>query len=212
MSPSAVDAPAVLAVAAVGFVVNTASALIVHGAERHTEATRVLVLHLGGDAVGALAIIASALVIMAGGPAAADPVASLVIAALLAIAGLRLLGRIVHLLSEGVPAGVSLDAVGAALRAIPGVQGVHDLHVWGIAEDLPVVTAHLEASFGADRHRLLLAATEGLRRIGVGHATLQLESGPCGQGRPAASTATHIRSDPTVDRPETQTRAARAHA
>ena len=205
MSPSAVDAPAVLAVAAVGFVVNTTSALIVHGAERHTEATRVLVLHLGGDAVGALAIIAYALVIMAGGPAVADPAASLLIAVLLAIAGLRLLGRIVHLLSEGVPTGVSLDAVGAALHAIPGVRGVHDLHVWGIAEDLPVVTAHLEASLGADRRRLLLAATEGLRRIGVGHATLQVESGPCGQGRPAASAAGPSPSSAAPDRPETQT-------
>ena len=64
-----------------------------------------LVLHLAGDAVGSLAVIGSALIIMAGGPAAADPAASLVIAVLLALAGLRLLGRIVHLLSEGVPAG-----------------------------------------------------------------------------------------------------------
>ena len=122
LAPSAVDAPAVLAVASIGFVVNSISALIVHGIERRTEATKVLVLHLAGDAVGSLAVIGSALIIMAGGPAAADPAASLVIAILLALAGLRLLGRIVHLLSEGVPAGVSLDAASAALHAIPGVD------------------------------------------------------------------------------------------
>lgn len=189
VSPSAVDAPTVLAVAAVGFIVNSASAVIVHGAERRTEATRVLVLHLGGDALGALAIMGSALVIMAGGSPVADAVASLFIAILLAAAGLRLLGRIVHLLSEGVPAGVSLDAASAALHAIPAVRGVHDLHVWALAEDLPVVTAHLEASVGADQPRLLLAGIEALRRIGVGHATLQLESGPCGQGRPSVGRA-----------------------
>jgi cobalt-zinc-cadmium efflux system protein len=185
VAPSAIDAPVVLAVALVGFVVNTVSALVVHGIGRRTEATRVLVLHLAGDAVGSLAVIASAIIIMAGGPAAADPLASLVIAVLLGLAGLRLLGRIVHLLSEGVPTGVSLDTASAALHAIPGVRGVHDLHVWALAEDLPVVTAHLETSFGADTRRVLLAATEALRRIGVGHATLQLESTPCGQGRPA---------------------------
>ena len=184
LSPSGVDAPVVLAVALVGFVVNTVSAVVVHGIERRTEATRVLVLHLTGDAVGSLAVIASALVIMAGGPAAADPLASLVIAVLLGLAGLRLLGRIVHLLSEGVPAGLSLDAASAALHAIPGVSAVHDLHVWALAEDVPIVTAHLETSFGADTRRVRLAATESLRRIGVGHATLQLESEPCGQGRP----------------------------
>jgi len=185
LAPPDVDAPVVLAVAVVGFVVNTVSALVVHGIGRRTEATKVLVLHLAGDAVGSLAVIVSALVIMAGGPAAADPVASLVIAILLGLAGLRLLGQIVHLLSEGVPTGVSLDAASAALHSIPGVRAIHDLHVWGLAEDLPVVTAHLETSLGADTRRVLLAATEALRRIGVGHATLQLETEPCGQGRPA---------------------------
>ncbi len=184
LSPSRVDAPVVLAVALVGFVVNTVSAVVVHGIERRTEATKVLVLHLAGDAVGSLAVIASALVIIAGGPAAADPLASLVIAVLLGLAGLRLLGRIVHLLSEGVPAGLSLDTASAALHAIPGVSAVHDLHVWALAEDVPIVTAHLETSFGADTRRVRLTATESLRRIGVGHATLQLESEPCGQGRP----------------------------
>jgi cobalt-zinc-cadmium efflux system protein len=187
LAPSAVDAPVVLAVALVGFVVNGVSALVVHGAERRTEATKVLVLHLAGDAVGSLAVIGSALIIMAGGPAIADPVASLVIAILLGLLGLRLLGRIVHLLSEGVPSGVSLDAASDALHGIPGVDGVHDLHIWAIAEDLPVVTAHLEMSVGADTRRILLAATEVLRRVGVDHATLQLEHEPCGQGRPAVA-------------------------
>jgi len=196
LAPSEVDAPVVLVVALVGFVVNGISALIVHGIERRTEATKVLVLHLAGDAVGSLAVIASALIIMAGGPPAADPLASLVIAVLLGLAGLRLLGRIVHLLSEGVPTGVSLDAAGAALHAIPGVRGVHDLHVWALAEDVPIVTAHLEMAADVDTRRALLAGTEALRRVGVGHATLQLESEPCGQGRPAARLPDPSRSQP----------------
>ena len=189
LSPSEVDAPIVLAVAVVGFAVNTVSALVVHGIERRTEATKVLVLHLAGDAAGSLAVIGSALIIMAGGPVAADPVASLVIAILLALAGLRLLGRIVHLLSEGVPTGMSIDAASAALHAIPGVRGVHDLHVWALAEDLPIVTAHLEVMAEADSRRALFAGTESLRRIGFGHATLQIEQGPCGQGRSATRAA-----------------------
>jgi len=196
LSPSAVNAPVVLAVAVVGFAVNAVSALVVHGIERRTEATKVLVLHFGGDALGSLAVIGSALIIMAGGPAAADPLASLVIAILLALAGLRLLGRIVHLLSEGVPNGMSLDAAGAALHAIPGVRGVHDLHVWALAEDLSIVTAHLEVAPDADARRALVAGTGALRRIGVGHATLQIESEPCGQGRPATRTSQLIRSRP----------------
>jgi cobalt-zinc-cadmium efflux system protein len=182
LAPSPVDARVVLAVAIVGLIVNGASAFIVHGSERRTGATRVLVLHLGGDALGSIAVIASALVVLAGGSPVADPVASLVIAVLLAILGLRLIGQIVHLLSEGVPADVPLATASTALQAIPGVRGVHDLHVWSIAEDLPVVTAHLETVPGADAGAVLTAASEALRRIGVGHATLQLEGDPCGQG------------------------------
>lgn len=196
-APSEVDAPVVLVIALLGFAVNSISALIVHGIERRTEATKVLVLHLAGDAMGSLAVIASALIIMAGGPAAADPLASLVIAMILGLAGLRLLGRIVHLLSEGVPAGVSLEAATAVLHAIPGVLGVHDLHVWALAEDLPIVTAHLEVGVGADTRRSLVAGTAALRRIGVGHATLQLESEPCGQGRSVTPVAVTGPRDPT---------------
>lgn len=181
-----IDAPVVLGVASIGLVVNATSAWFVHGVARSTASTRVLVLHLGGDALGALAVIVSALVIMAGGPSAADAVASLVIAVLLALAGVRLLGQIVHLLSEGVPTSVPVAVASAALHAVPGVRGVHDLHVWALAEDLPVVTAHVETAVGADRRRILLAATEALRRVGVEHATLQLELEPCGQGRRAA--------------------------
>ncbi|MFI5258919.1 MAG: cation diffusion facilitator family transporter [Candidatus Limnocylindrales bacterium] len=187
MSPGTVDAPAVLAIAIVGLAVNSTSALVVHGSERRTSATRVLVLHLGGDALGSLAVIGSALVMIAGGSPAADPAASLVIAVLLAVFGFRLLGQIVHLLSEGVPTGVSVEVASAAIHAVPGVRSVHDLHVWAIAEDIPVVTAHLETSIGADTRRILLTATEALRRVGVGHATLQLEHEPCGQGRPQAA-------------------------
>jgi cobalt-zinc-cadmium efflux system protein len=188
-APASIDAPVVLAVACVGLLANSASALIVHGRGRRTEATRVLVLHLGGDAVGAFAVIVAALVMIAGGPTSADAVASLTIAVLLALAGLRLLGQIVHLLAEGVPTSVPVASASAALHAVPGVEAVHDLHVWALAEDIPVVTAHLELTAGADTRQVLLAATEALGGIGVNHATLQPEGEPCGQGRAAVIAA-----------------------
>ncbi len=201
LAPSDVDAPAVLLIATVGFLVNSGSALIVHGAERRTQATRVLVLHLGGDALGSLAVIAAALIIMAGGSPAADPAASMFIAVLLGLAGFRLLGGIIHLLSEGVPAGISLDAASAALHAVPRVKAVHDLHVWALAEDLPLVSAHLETDVDADWNVILETATDALRRIGVDHTTLQLEPESCGQGRPAIAQA--------IDRIDRQLRTAR---
>jgi cobalt-zinc-cadmium efflux system protein len=187
VAPSPVEALAVLPVALIALVTNSATALLVHGAERQTVASRVLVLHLAGDAVGAVAVIVSSLVILAGGPPVADAIASLVIGVLLGLAGVRLLGQIAHLLVEGVPGGVSVGAAAETLRGTPGVCGVHDLHVWALADDLPIVTAHLEILPDADQVLVLRDATAALNAGGFDHVTLQPEGAPCGQGRPAAA-------------------------
>jgi len=183
-APSEVDALGVLPIALLALVTNSASALLVHGGERQTTASRVLVLHLAGDAAGALAVIASAIVILAGGPVAADAVASLAIGVLLGIAGFRLLGQIAHLLAEGVPAGVSAADAAQALGDTAGVHAVHDLHVWALVDDLPMVTAHIELLPDADPAPVLGAATAALRARGFEHVTLQPEGETCGQGRP----------------------------
>jgi len=183
-APSEVDALGVLPIALLALVTNSASALLVHGGERQTTASRVLVLHLAGDAAGALAVIASAIVILAGGPVAADAVASLAIGVLLGIAGFRLLGQIAHLLAEGVPAGVSAADAAQALGDTAGVRAVHDLHVWALVDDLPMVTAHIELLPDADPAPVLGAATAALRARGFEHVTLQPEGETCGQGRP----------------------------
>ncbi len=181
--PTPVEASGVLGVAVLALVTNTTSALLVHGIERRTSATRVLVLHLAGDAAGSSAVIAASLVILAGGPPILDAVASLAIGLLLGVAGLRLLADVVHILAEGVPAQPSLASAGAALRSVPGTAAIHDLHVWALAEDLPLVTAHVELQPAAELCDVLPAATDALRRIGVSHVTLQVEQEFCGQGR-----------------------------
>jgi cobalt-zinc-cadmium efflux system protein len=120
LAPTPVEATGVLGVAVLALVTNTVSAILVHGIERRTAATRVLVLHLAGDAAGSLAVIVASLLILAGGPPVLDAIASLAIGLLLGVAGLRLLGDVVHILSEGVPAQPSLAAVSEALRSVAG--------------------------------------------------------------------------------------------
>lgn len=198
-NPSPVDALAVLPIATLALATNATSAFLVHGIDRQTTASRVIVLHLAGDAVGSLAVIVSSLVILAGGPVAADAVASLVIGILLGVAGLRLLAQIAHLLVEGVPQGVSVADAAAALGATVGVAGVHDLHVWALADDLPIVTAHLELQPTADPAAALAAATAALHDRGFDHVTLQPEGAACGQGRPAALPVGPSIATPAID-------------
>ncbi len=198
LAPTPVAAGPVLGVALLALLTNTTSALVIHGIERRTSATRVLVLHLAGDAAGSSAVIAAALLMLAGGPPVLDALASLAIGALLGAAGFRLLGDVVHILAEGVPATVSLAATSAALHAVAGVLTVHDLHVWAIAEDLPAISAHLEIARGVDPQRVLRTARADLRRLGIEHATLQLEDESCGQGRAAPAAPVHARLSRTA--------------
>ena len=85
-----------------------------------------------------------------------------------------------NVLLEGVPEGIAVDGVAAALRRIPGVQDTHDLHVWAISSGKPALTAHLLLNAGADSEAVRLAATLALREgFGIRHCTLQCEFTPC---------------------------------
>jgi cobalt-zinc-cadmium efflux system protein len=78
----------------------------------------------------------------------------------------------------GVPRGIDFDQVEAALAALPGVERVHDLHIWPMSTTEPVLTAHLVMPGGAPGDAFLRRADTMLRaRFGIGHATLQIESG-----------------------------------
>lgn len=106
-----------------------------------------------------------------------DPVMSLGIAAVIVAGTWGLLRQSVHLLFDGVPDGIDLAAVRHSLLALPGVAGLHDLHVWAMGSTENAATAHLVLADQADGAAVLQAATRALREgFGIGHATLQLES------------------------------------
>jgi cobalt-zinc-cadmium efflux system protein len=133
------------------------------------------------DALGSVAVIAAALVILATGWTPADTVASLVIGFLVLPRAWRLLGEALDVLLEAAPRGVDLAAVRAHILGVDGVVGVHDLHAWTITSGLPVLSAHvvitgqaLEAGHGG---RVLDALCACLGdHFDVEHCTFQLES------------------------------------
>jgi cobalt-zinc-cadmium efflux system protein len=127
--------------------------------------------------LGSVAAIASGVVILATGWTPVDPLLSLFVAALIGISALRLLGEVVHVLMEGVPLHIRLDAVGRDLAALPGVLRVHDLHVWTLSSGTPALSAHLEIRNLADWPDILAAARQTLdTRHGIHHVTLQPEA------------------------------------
>ncbi|MHC1562769.1 cation diffusion facilitator family transporter [Actinomycetospora sp. C-140] len=140
-------------------------------------------LHVLGDALGSVAVLAAATVTLTTGWAYADTIASLVIVAILLPRTVALLRETGHVLLEGAPAGIDVDEVHAVLLEVEGVAEVHDLHVWAINDRSPAVSAHLvisdEGCATADcgEHGVLDRATTLLRdRFGLHHSTLQVEA------------------------------------
>lgn len=177
-----VDVPStpLLVLGAVGLVGNLAALAVLARGDRASLNVRGALLEVIGDALGSVAVIASAVVIGLTGWQRADAVASLVIAALILPRSAMLLRDAAHVLLEGTPAGLDPDQVRSALLGISGVQEVHDLHVWSITSGEPAVSAHLVvdgvACVGCGETSVLDQAAALLgTRFGLEHSTLQIE-------------------------------------
>jgi cobalt-zinc-cadmium efflux system protein len=180
---------AVLVMASLGVVVNGASALILlHRTRRREDLNlRAAFLHLVADAAVSLGVAAAGLAIMASGLAWIDPVVSLAVSAVIAVGTWSILRRALDLALDAVPAHIDLEAVRGCLLGLPGVCGVHDLHIWAMSTTETALTAHLmagRAGSGVPSPREIAAELE--KRFGIGHATLQIETGDdagaCPQG------------------------------
>lgn len=187
--PADTNATGLMAIAAAGLVVNLIAMLILRGASHGNMNVRAALLHTFGDAAGSVGALVAGIVLAAGGPEWADPVASIVIATLVAIAALRLLRETTGVLMESTPQGLDAAAIEAVLSAEPSVMRVHHLHVWTLAPGLPSLSAHVELS---DIETLHEAQSEGVRlkkllveRFGIEHSTLELECHPCDPGEAA---------------------------
>jgi cobalt-zinc-cadmium efflux system protein len=131
--------------------------------------------HSAADALSSLGVVAAGAVVLVAGWNIADPIASLLIALLIAAGSWRLLKEPVDVLLESAPAGTDVRAVGEAMAAEPQVVEVHDLHVWTVTSGFPALSAHVVVDRGAGRD-LVLAQMERMlaERFDIQHTTLQV--------------------------------------
>src|SRR4051812_39616809 len=117
------------------------------------------------------------MLIALGGSPLADPVASLLICALIAVSAWRLLRESLHALMEGVPHGLSVEAIGTEMARIEGVLSVHDLHVWTLSGSRTALSAHVIVRTMGQWERMLGELQQRLHeKFGIEHITLQPES------------------------------------
>ena len=177
--PPEVESGPLLVVAVAGMLANIASAWVLSrgGGHRDNLNTRGAFLHVLGDLLGSVATIAAALIITFTGWYAADPILSVLIGGLVVFGAWSLLRESVDVLLEAAPRGVVVAEVRRAMDAVPGVEGVHDLHVWTVTSGLTALSAHVETENLAGWETCMTTLATMLReQFGIAHATLQPES------------------------------------
>jgi cobalt-zinc-cadmium efflux system protein len=175
-NPPDVEGGIVLVVGLLGAVVNVAAAWQLARAERRSLNVEGARAHVVTDLYASLGAALAGLIILLTGFTEADPIAALVVSALMLRSGWALVRDSVTVLLEGSPEGVRTEDVGRALAGAPGIVEVHDLHVWEVTSGFPAIAAHVLVGPGDDCHarrrelELLLAD-----RFGIEHSTLQVE-------------------------------------
>lgn len=180
LSPPEIEGGLTVAFGLVGLVANGVSLALLMRGRNESLNVRGAFLEVMADALGSLAVVVAAAVILLTGFRQADPIASLAIAAMIVPRTWRLLREALDVLLEAAPRDVDLAEVRAHILALPDVEGLHDLHVWTITSGLPVLSAHVvvsERALGERGYEKVLHDLQGClgHHFDVEHCTFQLE-------------------------------------
>ncbi len=177
-SPQPTQGLTMMAVAGIGIVVNTATALLFMRGRKQDLNIRGAFLHMAADALVSLGVVIGGALYLWQGWTWIDPMMSLAIALVIVAGTWGLFRQSLHLMFDGVPEGIDLDAVRTVLLGLPGIGGVHDLHVWAMGTSQHALTAHLVLIDGrASADAVLREAEHALHQLfEIRHVTLQIES------------------------------------
>lgn len=173
--PAPVASSMIIWVAAIGIAVNFLSAMLFARGSKSDLNVRAAFVHLMADAAVSAAVVVAGFLIMWTGATWIDPAASLLVTAVIAWSSWGLMRDSLRLGLLGVPAGIDLAEVRRYLQGLPGVQRVHDLHVWPMSTTEAALTAHLVMPQMPDGSFLHDVTHELDHRFGIGHPTLQIE-------------------------------------
>jgi cobalt-zinc-cadmium efflux system protein len=183
LAPPQVDAQILTLVAAIAFVVNLGTALLVRRGSENDLNMRSAFVHLAGDAVSTFAAILAGIGIALTGWQWLDPLVSVLIGALILWNAGSIIRETLNILVEGTPRDIDLSVIVRDLKRVSGVNDVHDLHVWSITQSMRSLSAHIATD------DIPISASAAIQReinellfheYGIAHATLQFECTGCG--------------------------------
>lgn len=171
--PEVVDGPVVFFIASIGLVANILMMKILHPSQNHSLNLRAAYLHVLGDLLGSVGVIISGIILWTTHWNLIDPLVTIIFTLTILRSSGKVIKESIGILMESTPSGVDPIAVQQALEQIPGVQEVHDLHIWSASHHKIVLSVHLIADQSYDAlgeaHRLLEA------QFGIRHMTIQVE-------------------------------------
>ena len=181
VEPASPNGPTIIAVAAIGVVINTVTALMfVRGKDTDLN-IRGAYLHMAADAAVSLGVVVAGLLIWWKGWSWVDPAISIIIAVVIFLSTWSLLRDSLNLAVDAVPANIDAGQVRDFLSSRPGVEGVHDLHIWALSTTDTALTAHLVMQEMPATDSYLESMTQTLRQqFHIQHATIQMERGEAG--------------------------------
>ncbi|MFI5249750.1 MAG: cation diffusion facilitator family transporter [Gemmatimonadales bacterium] len=173
--PEPVASGLMLGVAAASVATNLTSAWVLHGGSRGSLNLRGAYIHVLGDLLGSVGTVVAALLVRFTGWLPADPIASIVMTVLIVRGSWRLVRESVDILLESTPAHLSTGAIRSQLTAIPGIESVHDLHVWTVTSGVIAMSAHAIVREPERHQHVLEHIHDAMRLFGIDHVTIQLE-------------------------------------
>ena len=179
VSPAPVQGGVMFIVACIGLVANLGVVFLLHGSDNLN--VRSAFLHVVGDTISSVAVIAAAAWISLTGQVIADPVLSGTIAVLIVISAVRILRETIAILLQFTPRSVDFDAVVADMTSVKGVDGVHHVHLWSLCTDINVLDAHV---YSCERdvektEQMKQEIKERLLKYRILHSTLEFECEEC---------------------------------
>ncbi len=174
-TPAPIQGGLMLAVATGGLIVNLIAARVLVGSSSDNMNARGAYLHVLGDLLASVGTLVAAVLIRYTGWLMADPIASILTTILIVSGAWRLVRESVDILLESTPAHIPLPAVRGQLEAIPGIESVHDLHVWAVTPAVVAMSAHCIVREPGQHQHVLEHIHDAMRLFGIQHVTIQLE-------------------------------------
>jgi cobalt-zinc-cadmium efflux system protein len=174
-APEAISGGLMLVVAVAGLVVNIIAARVLVKSSSHNLNARGAYLHVLGDLLASVGTVAAAIAIQFTGWLVADPIASILTTVLIMRGAWQLVRESVDILLESTPAHIPMPAVRGQLEAIPGIESVHDVHVWAVTPQVVAMSAHCIVREQEQHQHVLEHIHDAMRLFGIEHVTIQLE-------------------------------------